>query len=259
MLATAEQLVQRIQPLTDEASRLDIWKSQARTTWDGVLRAPTPEWALHYAEQTVRGISTGAGWLMNGLPEEETRLVDAFYRQITTIDPSDAQIQVLRDWQIRHSVDLSDLLDKPAHPPQADGPSSDTDVTYAGRSVLDLIRCARALADEVQQFTQAEPDDHGFGAAVSRMANAVATALDAEWAAYEALNMSSSVSAGLSHAFGGGSRATNRASSSLQETAWRVARDHADHAAQLNQALSVWQMDHGIAKTPRDGRPRIEG
>lgn len=119
-LSAAEQLVNRVQQLTDDASQLESWKRSARTTWTGVLRAPTVEWCLYYAEQTVRGISTGADWLMNGLPSEEKRLVDAFYRRITTITPSDdAQVQALRDWQIQHGVDLTDLLDKPAHPPQA--------------------------------------------------------------------------------------------------------------------------------------------
>ncbi|MGD7788558.1 hypothetical protein ACQCX2_09565 [Propionibacteriaceae bacterium Y1700] len=112
-----EQLMNRVQQLTGSASDMESWKATSRDTWTGVLRAPTVEWCVYYAEQTVRGISTGAGWLMNGLPAEETRLVDTFYNQSKMINPADVPIQVLRDWQIQHGVDLADLLDKPAYPP----------------------------------------------------------------------------------------------------------------------------------------------
>lgn len=103
-----------------------------------------------------------------------------------------------------------------------------------------------------------EVDDHGFITAVANLESRVLSAPDAEWCAYESLNMGSSMAAGLSHAFGGGSRETSSASSSLQEMAWRVARAYSDQAAQLNQQLDVWQTEHEIPKTTRDGRPPIE-
>ncbi|MGD7788559.1 hypothetical protein ACQCX2_09570 [Propionibacteriaceae bacterium Y1700] len=91
-------------------------------------------------------------------------------------------------------------------------------MTHKGAVVQDLISCARALADEVQRFVASEPDDRGFGAAAGRMADAVASAHDAERAAYEAQIMLSSTAGGLSQLFGGGNHAVGQRMDALRTT-----------------------------------------
>ncbi|MDN5727004.1 MAG: hypothetical protein L0G99_13900 [Propionibacteriales bacterium] len=122
-------------------------------------------------------------------------------------------------------------------------------------AVRDLITRSRALADEVQRFVAGEPDDRGFGAAASRMADAVASAPDAEWAAYEARIMLSSVAGGLSQLFGGGNDAVGQRSDSLRATMRAVQDTYSSTAVDLDAELRAWQETHAVTPQPREGRP----
>lgn len=119
----------------------------------------------------------------------------------------------------------------------------------------ELAPRARALADEVQRFVASEPDDRGFGAGASRMADAVASAPDTEWAAHEARVMLSSVAGGLSQLFGGGNDAVGQRSDALRASMRAVKDACPSAAADLDAELSAWQQAHGVSPQPRDGRP----